>query len=287
MIKELNKEELVNALPLVWRVFCEYEAVNYPEAGKNAFWEAIHSEDYLNMLSAYGAFEENVLVGIIATRSEGSHIALFFVDGNYQNKGIGRGLWNEVVNNSFAKEITVHSSIYAKDIYRKLGFIQNGDLCNDDGIQYIPMVYKNLINKLQDKDDKKAYELSKQIGAASAASDEYYSCFDDFMSMINAQSSYVRTRGFSLCCAQARWDTEGKLEKAFPSMLALLHDKKPTVVRQCLGALHEVVLYRPELCEKINVEIQSIDLSCYKDSMAPLIKKDIDELSSLFSTICN
>ena len=54
-------------------------------------------------------------------------------------------VWNEVANNSSAKEITVHSSIYAKDIYSKFGFIQNGDLCNDEGIQYIPMVYKNLI----------------------------------------------------------------------------------------------------------------------------------------------
>lgn len=139
----------------------------------------------------------------------------------------------------------------------------------------------DLIQKLQDKDDKKAYELAKKIGAESAASDEYYSHFDDFLSMINSHSSYVRTRGFSLCCAQSRWDTEGKLEKALPLMLTLLHDVKPTVVRQCLCALHEVVLYRPELCGIISAEIQGIDLSGYKDSMVPLIKKDIDELKKI------
>lgn len=137
------------------------------------------------------------------------------------------------------------------------------------------------IKKLQDKDDKKAYELAKQIVAASALSDEYYPLFDGFLSMITAESSYVRTRGFSLCCAQARWDTQGKLEKSLPLMLTLLHDVKPTVVRQCLGALHEVVLYRPELCERISAEIQGIDLSGYKDSMAPLIRKDIDELKKI------
>ncbi|MGN0379183.1 MAG: GNAT family N-acetyltransferase [Butyrivibrio sp.] len=142
MIRALRRDELENALPLVWDVFCEYEAVNYPESGKLAFWNAIHSEDYLDMLSAYGAFEEDVLVGIIATRSEGRHIALFFVDGKYQHKGIGRGLWNAVIENSSVNEITVHSSLYAKDIYRKLGFSQNGDLCEDGGIQYIPMVYR-------------------------------------------------------------------------------------------------------------------------------------------------
>lgn len=285
MIKALDRDQIEKSLTLIWDVFCQYEAVNYPKAGKQAFWDAIHSKEYLDMLDAYGAFEDNELVGIIATRNEGSHIALFFVDGQHQNKGIGRLLWNEVADNSRAKEITVHSSIYAKEIYSKLGFIQKGDLCNEDGIQYIPMVYKNLIHRLQDKDDKKAYELSKQIGAASALSDEYYSCYEDLLSMIRAESSYVRTRGFILCCAQARWDTEGKMEKTLPSLFALLHDKKPTVVRQCLAALHEVVLYRPELCELIDEEIQSIDLSQYKDSMSPLIQKDMDELSKMLGRL--
>lgn len=52
MLKRLNKTELINALPLVWQVFCDYEAVNYSEYGKQAFWNAIHSEKYLNMLVA-------------------------------------------------------------------------------------------------------------------------------------------------------------------------------------------------------------------------------------------
>lgn len=34
-----------------------------------------------------------------------------------------------------------------------------------------------LVEKLQDKDDKKAYALSKEIIAVSAVTDEYYSCF--------------------------------------------------------------------------------------------------------------
>ena len=135
-----------------------------------------------------------------------------------------------------------------------------------------------IIEALQDKDDRKAYALSKEISAKSAASDEYYSCFDGFAGLLSAKSSYVRTRGFVLCCAQARWDEEGKLKNAMLGMLALLHDEKPTVVRQCLAALHEVILYRPELHEVIKSEVEKIDVSKYKDSMSPLIKKDIDEL---------
>lgn len=64
-------------------------------------------------------------------------------------------------------------------------------------------------------------------------------------------------------------------------MLALLHDDKPLVVRQCLAALHEVVLYRPELGGAIKTELETMDLSKYKDSMSPLIKKDMEELLTL------
>lgn len=135
-----------------------------------------------------------------------------------------------------------------------------------------------IIELLKDKDDKKAYEFAKEIGAKSAESNEYYALFDSFINMLEEKSSYVRTRGFILACAQARWDNEGRISVAFDKMCALLNDEKPTVVRQCLGALHEVVLYRPELADRICKAVKNIDLSCYKDSMAPLIKKDADEL---------
>lgn len=139
----------------------------------------------------------------------------------------------------------------------------------------------DIIEALQDKDDKKAYAFSKEIEAKSADSDEYYSYFEQFVGLMHSKSSYVRARGFKLCCVQARWDTEGKLQRALSNMFMLLHDDKPTVVRQCLGALHEVALYRPELCNAIEEELERIDLSKYKDSMAPLIRKDINALQKV------
>ena len=138
-------EEIKNieeALPLVWDVFCEYEAVQYPDSGKQAFWDAIHSKEYLKTLHAYGAYEDEKLIGIMATRNEGKHIALFFVDGNFHRKGIGRSLWNTVLENNTCKEITVNSSIYALEIYKKLGFVQMDDVCESDGIKFVPMKYE-------------------------------------------------------------------------------------------------------------------------------------------------
>ena len=140
---------------------------------------------------------------------------------------------------------------------------------------------REVIEALKDKDHKKAYELAKDIGAKSAATSEYYELFDDFIEMLSEKSSYVRARGFCLACVQARWDIDKKLDTSFDKLSVLLNDEKPTVVRQCLGALHEVVLYRPELCERISKAVNGIDLSKYKDSMLPLIKKDAKELLKL------
>ncbi|MDD6807044.1 MAG: GNAT family N-acetyltransferase [Oscillospiraceae bacterium] len=278
MIKRLNKTEILNALPLVWDVFCEFEAPNYPESGKKMFWDAIHDEVYLDSLTAFGAFEEDKLIGIIASRNEGAHVALFFVDGKYHSKGIGRSLWNALLDVCQADFITVHASLYAVPIYEKLGFVCAGNEVDDNGIKYVPMVFNNVIHRLQDKDDKKAYAYFKEVVAMSAKSNKYYCFFEEFASLIKEKSSYVRTRGFILCCAQAKWDADGKMVQSLPSLLEFLQDEKPTVVRQCLSALNELILYRPELSEMIKSAVEQIDLSKYKDSMVPLLKKDMELL---------
>ena len=136
----------------------------------------------------------------------------------------------------------------------------------------------DIITRLRDKDDKTAYEFAKQIGIESAQSDKYLVMIPEFVKMLNDKSSYVRTRGFCLICNQARWAEDGQIEAVFSEMSNLLYDDKPTVVRQCLAALHEVVLYRPEMTDKIKFAVSKMNLSRYKDSMAPLIEKDKKEL---------
>lgn len=138
-IESLCREQIEQALPMIWDVFCKYEAVNYPASGRDVFWKAIHDPQYLQMLSAYGAFEEEQLVGIIATRNNGSHIALFFVEGEYHRRGIGRKLMAECLAKSSSNRIIVNSSEYAVEIYERLGFVRTDELKEDSGIRYVPM----------------------------------------------------------------------------------------------------------------------------------------------------
>ena len=140
---------------------------------------------------------------------------------------------------------------------------------------------EEILRKLTDKNNKTAYEFAKQLGVESALSDQYLEMIPMFAELLQDKRSYVRTRAFVLICNQARWANNGQIEAVFDKMLLLLNDSKPTVVRQCLSALHEVVLFRSELSKNVAEALAEIDLSRYKDSMLPLIENDIAALRSL------
>ncbi len=141
----------------------------------------------------------------------------------------------------------------------------------------------DIIAGLQNKNHAEAYQLLLELEGRSAESDELYEYFEVFLSLLESKSSFVRTRGFRLACAQAQWDVENKIEKNLDALLSMLEDEKPTAVRQCLAALHQVVLYQPHLMERIEEKLKAMDLSKYKDSMRPLIEKDVEALREIMA----
>ena len=139
----------------------------------------------------------------------------------------------------------------------------------------------DIIAGLQDKNNAEAYQLLLLLEEESAASNSLYGSFEDFLGLLQSKSSFVRTRGFRLACAQARWDVEDKLEARFDLLLAALDDDKPTAVRQRLSALGGALPYKPRLGGRIAEKLDQLDLSKYKDSMRPLIGRDVEELRAL------
>lgn len=142
IIKEIDKTALSEALSLVWCVFQEYEAPDYTQQGIDEFYDSVHDESFLSKLSMYGAYINKELVGVIATRNNGAHIALFFVDGNYHRQGIGKKLFKKVLEQSTASRVTVNSSPFAVTIYRKLGFIDTDKEQTVNGLRFTPMAYE-------------------------------------------------------------------------------------------------------------------------------------------------
>jgi GNAT superfamily N-acetyltransferase len=95
----------------------------------------------MESLDMYGYYSDEKLIGVIAIRNKGNHIALFFVDGKYHIQGIGRKLFSYVLENSSSDEITVNSSPYAKEVYHRLGFVDTDVEQTVDGIRFT-MVYR-------------------------------------------------------------------------------------------------------------------------------------------------
>lgn len=139
-LRELTKEEYGAALNLAWEVFRKFEASDYVPQGTQAFYSSIHDPDYLARLRIYGAFDGDVLIGILATRSGGAHVALFFVRGAYHRQGVGRELFLRACRENSAGQMTVNSSPYAVEVYRRLGFCETATEQTTDGICYTPML---------------------------------------------------------------------------------------------------------------------------------------------------
>lgn len=135
---------------------------------------------------------------------------------------------------------------------------------------------KEKLENLYNKDNNSAYKTLLELEALTAESNELYSYFDNLLEMLNSDNTFIGVRGFRLICSLAKWDNENKIDKNIDVILKEIEDDKGTSVRQCLGKLNLLLLYKVELREIIENKIKNLDLSKYKDSMRSLIKKDID-----------
>lgn len=144
-IRRIESEQMEEALTHVLEVFMQFEAPDYSDEGVETFKRTgIEDREYIDSLTMYGAFHNQELVGVIATRNEGRHIALFFVKALFHGKGIGRALWEKVLTESTAKKITVNSSPFAKEVYHRFGFIDTEEEKEYEGVRFIPMIYSRI-----------------------------------------------------------------------------------------------------------------------------------------------
>ena len=134
------------------------------------------------------------------------------------------------------------------------------------------------IKMLYDKDDKIAYKNLIELEIETTESDELYNYFDDFLCMLKNDKTFVRVRAFRLICALAKWDCNNMIENNIDLILNELDDDTSTSVRQCLDKLNLILIYKPELSNKIEKKLKQLDIGKYKESMQSLIKRDIDSI---------
>ena len=134
-------------IDLVSKVFNEFVAPLYPPEGVSEFMKYLREDELAQRLRS-GNFvllaKSSVdIIGVVEVR-DSSHIALLFVKGSHQKKGIGRELLKIAVENCKTLNpdilsISVNSSPNAVSAYRAMGFtaIKPEQLVN--GIRFTPM----------------------------------------------------------------------------------------------------------------------------------------------------
>ena len=135
---------------------------------------------------------------------------------------------------------------------------------------------QEIIAKLIVKDDKYTSAVAERIISESHDTDKWYEYFDEFASLLNHPKSLVRNRVLYILAANAQWDDENRFDAILDDYLTHVTDEKPITSRQCIKALAQVGKAKPQYIEKIDY-LHSADLSKYKDSMRPLIEKDMTE----------
>ena len=138
-VKQLLNNEKDEALLFAKRVFIESEDDSYTKKGIETFCNFVDNKKITKSFKVYGAFEDNVLKGLIATDSPKKHICLFFVDKVSQGKGIGKKLMSFIIDDNENSFITVNSSRYAVSIYEKISFIKTEEEKEQDGLKFTPM----------------------------------------------------------------------------------------------------------------------------------------------------
>ena len=139
------------------------------------------------------------------------------------------------------------------------------------------------VNGLFDRDDKAAYKCLKELTAASEQDSQVYQFFDTFVEMLDSENSYIRTRGLLLISANAKWDSDNKIDEIIDKYLGHIMDEKPTTARQCIKALPNIARYKPDLIEDILSALRRADPKRYADSMRSLVWNDIRAVSKEIS----
>lgn len=106
-----------------------------------AFSSRITSEEYDNYVYV-NASDKTELNGYISLKKP-NHLYHLFVAPNHHKKGIARELWQYVLTEHPCENYLLRSSLYAVPIYKKFGFVEEGEISNKDNISFQAMKFSH------------------------------------------------------------------------------------------------------------------------------------------------
>lgn len=142
---------------------------------------------------------------------------------------------------------------------------------------------ENIAAALTGKNDKYACVLTDKIVSESRLTDQWYEYFDVFASLLDHPKSLVRNRAINIIASNAQWDEKNHFDLILSDFLKHITDEKPITARQCIKSLAMIGLAKPQYIPIILSSLDEADFSKYKDSMRPLIEKDIAETKRILT----
>ena len=146
IISPLGAERLDEALFLVKEVFMEFEAPDFSEEGVKEFLKfvdkaRIQNEMDSSALDLWVCLQAQRIVAVLGVEAKG-HISLLFVSGAFHRQGIARAMLEKGLAACRQKgltQVTVNSSPYAVQAYKRMGFIAMQPEQCIHGIRFTPM----------------------------------------------------------------------------------------------------------------------------------------------------
>lgn len=149
----------------------------------------------------------------------------------------------------------------------------------------MPVNVADIFEQLYDKNNSIAYKALLALQKESEASDKVYPYMDRLSGMLDSDNSYIRTRGLTLLSYNSRWDIDFKVDEIIDKYLRHITDTSPITARQCIKLLPRIAGNKPDLKNDILGALHRADVSCYDDSMRPLVQKDIQKAMKEIQTL--
>lgn len=144
-IRAYQPQDTEALLQLVKASFDEHLLSETNDDGRDYFFSFVHQVLVSDSTSfvTWVALIDASPVGILSLR-DATHLCLFFTASHFLNRGVGRRLLAAVERQLWLVQpdgftLTVNSSLFAVNIYRRLGFTPSGDVAQQRGLSFRPL----------------------------------------------------------------------------------------------------------------------------------------------------
>ena len=148
-IRQAQNYDIEAISALAYSLTIKYITPEFPPAARDALLNSMTIDAIARHVESgvqyHVAESRGCIIGVVGIK-DNRHLYHLFVNENYQRQGVARHLWQAAMQQCLAignpGEFTVNSSLYAKAIYEKLGFVAQSGPVERNGIAAIPMKMK-------------------------------------------------------------------------------------------------------------------------------------------------